>query len=173
MIESPTNPNFPEIRAVPGRHYVSDNQRQYSHSKRASEAVQDGLQVDDAKSRVVSHQGTLENSTEQEHDRPYLSTPTSLRRKESTYSIDSDYAEIYSDPRWDGLFSPDATETRTSVTLDDTHTASEILRKLGGVGSDDLSRLQSKLVEKAKAERLALVGDSPEIHVSMQPTGMS
>jgi hypothetical protein len=56
---------------------------------------------------------------------------------------------------------PQVIETPTSAVLSDQ------LKKLSGLGQGDLTHLQERLVEKAKAERQAYRDDSPIIGVSI------
>jgi hypothetical protein len=100
---------------------------------------------------------TLETSDEQAR----ISSTSSLS---SSYQDDNGMQDIWAHVLGTGQTSseeePEAIKTPSSAVLSDT------LRKLSGLGQDDLASLQDRLVDKAKAERQAYRDDSPIINVS-------
>lgn len=166
-VDSSRHSTLPEIKPVLGRHTVYDSQRPLSNPHEVSNGL---LEVDsgEVKSRVVSQQGTIEESTESADLNHLLRSPTStLRRLESSDTIASDYVDGSSE-KWNTIFDPKI-EDAHPVWPENENLAADMLRNLSGVVSHDLSTLQNRLVEKAKMEREQLRGsasDSPEMPVS-------
>lgn len=158
---SPYDSAFPEIKPVPGRHTVFDNQQ--GHFQESEDLLQP--ESSRVKSRVVSQQATIADSSEASDLSSMLQSPTrTLRRLASTDTIGSDYNEDPSD-NWERILGANPDDTTQSTWPDNINTAGDMLRKLSGIGLDDLSTLQDRLVEKAKVEREILrggVSDSPK-----------
>ncbi|WRT70858.1 uncharacterized protein IL334_007857 [Kwoniella shivajii] len=128
--------------------------------------------------RAVSAQGMIDESTPStsaQTTAPQSPTLT-LRRETSSTSIDSDFSEASKFPNdfiWENILENgtadiDTLEVNTS-TPSQMGRDVEILRKMSGIGLEDMMLLQEKLVNKAKAEREALRGDvesSPTVSYS-------
>lgn len=91
-----------------------------------------------------------------------------LRQAQSRQSLSSDYAaDGASDHTWADLFTAaEPSSENDSVQTLSTAVLSDTLRQLSGLGKDDVSALQDRLVAKAKAERQAIRDDSPTMRVS-------
>ena len=134
-------------------------------------------------SRVVSEQGFMgdtgstdpgaTSSSAQTHDAHMRAISPegwqrTLRQAPSRQSLSSDYAvDEGSEPTWADLFTAtdhsnesDPLQTPASAVLSDS------LRKLSGLGKEDVAILQDRLVAKARAERQAIRDDSPTMRVS-------
>lgn len=172
----------PDIRVIPQRKEMSSNDPR-AHIQQAGDALGWSLQPGTGgASRVVSEQGFIGGSTESATPSSALmheahmtnltadSWKRNLRQPDSRQSLASDYAADESgEVDWEDLFiSSQAPSSDGETTLHTPATAalSDTLRKLSGLGLEDLAVLQDKLVQKAKAERQAIRDDSPVMPVS-------
>ncbi|WVW80598.1 hypothetical protein I302_102584 [Kwoniella bestiolae CBS 10118] len=118
--------------------------------------------------RSVSAQGTIDespNDTPPNEDTAPLSPTTTLRRQASSTSISSSFSEDAQMPGeivWASVFnddSPDGFELVTDgMRSPEPGQEAEVLRKMSGMGMEEMMLLQEKLVLKARAEREALRG---------------
>lgn len=155
----------PDLREVTHRREMSRAaQNPQQHMEQARDALGWSLSHSNGdESRAVSEEGHIPTSQE--------ATTHGLHRMESQDSLgsnfegDHDVQDIWGHLLGTGQSSsedePEVVETPSSAVLSDQ------LKKLSGLGQDDLAHLQERLVEKAKAERQAYRDDSPVIAVSL------
>lgn len=181
MLQQP----MPNIRVIPQRKEMAQAPHDHQqHIQEARDAL--GWNFKSGKgvtSRVVSEQGFIDGSTESGaapssalmHDAHMRAMSPddwkrTLREAHSRQSLSSDYAaDEPSEAVWGDLFTPpnsssdvESLQTPTSAPS----ALSDTLRKLAGVGKEELAEMQDRLVTKAKAERQAIRDDSPVIGVS-------
>ncbi|WVQ70794.1 hypothetical protein IAR50_000316 [Cryptococcus sp. DSM 104548] len=153
----------PELRQVSSRHSVVVSS--YDHDTATTVVsrapVNEHLPVPgDHIERTVSAQGTIRT----QEDTPNLST------RASSDTLDSAYAPDPDDTQWIDVL---GSRSRDSQFIEDPepfqNDPEDMLRKMSGLGAEELAILQGKLVAKAKSEREAMgLGDSPMI--STTPT---
>nr|XP_018259868.1 uncharacterized protein I303_07940 [Kwoniella dejecticola CBS 10117]OBR82026.1 hypothetical protein I303_07940 [Kwoniella dejecticola CBS 10117] len=164
---------IPEVKQVQGRHSVANSRSISEHSlHQLHHNLGWGLDSSqESRGRTISSQGSIDGSDytpPNEFIDPSgpISPTTTLRRPTSTHSTSSSTFEqdqIPDEIVWANSFvnhSPKTIDLESDETsnLEPGYEA-EILRKMSGIGMEDLMMLQAKLVVKAKAEREALRGD--------------
>ncbi|WWC92465.1 uncharacterized protein L201_007423 [Kwoniella dendrophila CBS 6074] len=160
---------IPEVKQVSGRRSVA-NSRSVSqdsihqlHHNLGWELAPGGEPLE----RTVSAQGTIDDSDvtpPNEHE----SRTTDPRRRSSTSSTTSsfsDHAQPDSEIGWANVIEKGPTDSLEAIDSDDLISPesikeADILRKMSGMGLEEMMLLQEKLVIKAKAEREALRGDT-------------
>ncbi|WWC72730.1 uncharacterized protein I206_106694 [Kwoniella pini CBS 10737] len=169
---------IPEVKQVVGRRSVANSR---STSEQSIHQLQQdlgwGLAVgQEARERTVSAQGTIDESDPKPLDEASespdpLSPANTLIRAGSTHSTSSssssfEYDQIPDEIVWASVFddsSPKTIELNTDGMISpEPRYQADILRKMSGMGMDEMRLLQEKLVTKAKAEREALRGDLDE-----------
>ncbi len=159
---------MPEIKPVWSRRSVADSRRESeSDIQRAQSALGWALGGDTSGlSRSVSQEGTIDGSSES-WNHHQAQSPSSIQRQDSLESLSSDFVGLpYDEVRFSRSYDSPITPN------DDLGEDVEILRKLSGVGKEELAMLQEKLVDRAKLERQALRGaggDSPSVAVTYFP----
>jgi hypothetical protein len=168
--EEEEDEHTPDLQLVSHRREMSKAaQNPQQHMNQARDALGWSSSTAGDSSRVVSVQGYIANTHESNglsssHSRSELHRVSSEESMVSDFEGDAGSGDIWEHVLGTGPSSsggePELLETPSSVALSDT------LRKLSGLGRDDLAVLQERLVEKAKAEREAYRDDSPTISVS-------
>ncbi|TYJ53886.1 hypothetical protein B9479_005435 [Cryptococcus floricola] len=158
VVEHEDNESTPELRQVSSRHSVVVSS--YDHDTATTVVsralVNEHLPIPgDHIERTVSAQGTIKT----QEDTPNLSP------RASSDTLDSDYAPESDDTQWIDVL---GSRSRESLVIENMEYAQDdpegMLRKMSGLGAEELAILQGKLVAKAKSEREAMgLGDSPMI----------
>ncbi|WVQ95341.1 hypothetical protein IAU59_002438 [Kwoniella sp. CBS 9459] len=181
---TPHDEVLPELKQVTSRHSVAHSRR--TGSEASVHQLHNNLgwnlspSAYESGERAVSMQGTIESSNSNAvspADTPQ-SPATTLRRQASTDSLDSSFEEPSNAPSevvWTSVFEDNRSPSSDSEidSPDAPRKDSDILRKMSGLGMEDLARLQEKLVVKAKQEREALRGDGLESPVPQYAPTMS
>ncbi|WVF67775.1 hypothetical protein IAT40_002536 [Kwoniella sp. CBS 6097] len=182
---TPHDEVLPELKQVTSRHSVAHSRRTGSEASVHQLHHNLGWNLSpsayDSVERAVSMQGTIESSNTNSNASP-AETPqsptTALRRQASTDSLDSSFEEPSTAPSevvWTNVLDdarPQSCEPETD-SPDAPRQHSDILRKMSGLGMEDLAKLQEKLVVKAKQEREALRGDGIDSPVAQYAPTMS
>jgi hypothetical protein len=163
----------PDIRLVAHRREVSQSaQDPQAHVDQARNALGWNMQQNEkGDNRIVSHQAFV-GQAEPNHDPASLSDYY-RSDSDSITSASSDFAGNYnnSDAVIDALFgsqpaSSEGEVVQTPPSTLDPAALSDSLRKLSGLGQQEMALLQERLVSKAQAERQAIRDDSPTVPVS-------
>ena len=158
---------MPRIQPVWSRRSVAESRREsYTSLQPGQSALGWALDVhSNTMSRPVSAEGEMDGSSDSKGQLRAISLAGTLRKESSMGSFNSDFAEPLSDDVHFSAYSSASLITPGEENED----YGKILRKLSGVGSEEMSILQDKLVERAKLEREALRGaldESPPVPVS-------
>ncbi|WVQ63548.1 uncharacterized protein L199_001701 [Kwoniella botswanensis] len=161
----------PEVKQVVGRHSVANSRTTSSNSihqlhHNLGWELAPGQEPFE---RSVSAQGTIDESPNptppEANDAPQSPTNT-LRRQTSSTSISSSFSEDAPVPGeivWASVFNSDSPNGydvgSDGMVSPEPCKEAEVLRKMSGMGMEELMLLQERLVMKAKAEREALRGD--------------
>ncbi|WWD20844.1 hypothetical protein CI109_105321 [Kwoniella shandongensis] len=162
----------PQLKQLPARHSVADSRRESEASVHQLRHNNSGRRspYKDRAERAVSIQGTILSS---EEGTPASTAPNSasmspsvtLEKQPSINSLSSNYVEAaVTEIQWINVFDSNGQHSMDLEQPASPTAAADMLRKLSGVGIQEMAILQGKLVEKAKLEREALrgeMGDSP------------
>ena len=159
---------IPQVKSIPNRHIVSESQRASNDMLRSSLSHDDLAPQMMANGNAWSHEGIIEYSSSGTVSR--AKSPTSLRRLDSSSTLSSNFFDAATaDSPLDGVHFDDDSQQHPVERQPDPIDLSRLLRKLSGLGMEELVLLQGKLVEKAKLERETLRGGenvSPGLAVS-------
>jgi hypothetical protein len=154
----------PDIREVAHRREMSRAaQNPQQHMEQARDAL--GWSMNGAtgdESRAVSEEGHIPATQQATYGLYRIASVNSSGSDfEENHDMQDIWGHLLENERSSSEEEPQVIETPPSAVL------SNQLKKLSGLGQDDLAHLQERLVEKAKAERQAYRDDSPIISVSL------
>ncbi|KAK8850669.1 hypothetical protein IAR55_004589 [Kwoniella newhampshirensis] len=157
----------PQLKLVPARRSVAESRRESEASVNQLRHNVNGRfsPREERDEQVASIRGTIINSDEvttastAPSSAPMSPTMT-LRRSPSGNSHSSSFVESEGvDVHWAHLFDNSRPSSSDVEEPESPGAAVEILRKLSGVGIEEMALFQGKLVQRAKVERQAVRGD--------------